>query len=48
MLPEAVENQGVAEIESSEPGVLSLSWADELRRISGAVSKTALRAAPGQ
>lgn len=29
------------------PGTLSLSWADELRRVSSAVSKTNLRVAPG-
>lgn len=29
------------------PGALSLSWADELRRVSSAVSKTNLRVAPG-
>ena len=29
------------------PGTLSLSWADELRRVSSAVSRTNLRVAPG-
>lgn len=47
MSDNAIDQQTLAEHENQESGLLSLSWADELRRVSRAVSKRSLRIAPG-
>lgn len=46
MASEIVENS--SELEGSRPVSLSMSWADELRRVSNAVSKTTIRLAAGR